>query len=118
MRLLTRQDAALLLQVGPPKKIEGKGLLLRRRTKDGLDYAGLYLIIVPIGLRRLAIQIYTLYLSQGKDAITEGQQALGLKQKSDPVHGRIILALKETALRSIEQTANRQSDPYSVEDEV
>jgi hypothetical protein len=111
-----RQEAAFLLPTGY-SKIEGRGLLLRRMTKDGLDdYAGLYAIIVPIGLRRLTIQIYTLYLSQGKDAITEGQQAVILKQNSNPVHGRITRALRDTVLQSIDQTANRPPDPFSFED--
>jgi hypothetical protein len=98
--IFKRQKAASLLSTGQAP-IEGKGLLLRRKTGDGLDYAGLYVVIVPIGLRELAFQVYTLYLSQGKDALTEGQQALALKQNSDPGHGRIIRAMKNTVQQSI-----------------
>jgi hypothetical protein len=107
-----RRKAVFLLSEGQTE-IEGKGLLLRRKIEEGLDYAGLYVIIVPIGLKKLTAQIYTLYLSQGKNAITEGQQALILKQNSDPVHGRIIRALRDTVQRSIWQTANPPPEIYS-----
>jgi hypothetical protein len=107
-----RRNAAFLLSTGRTE-IEGKGLLLRCVTNDGPNYAGLYVIIVPIGLRRLTVQIYTLYLSRDNDAITEGKQAVTLKQNNHPVHGRIIRAWRDTVARSIDQTANPQPDPYS-----
>jgi hypothetical protein len=114
--ICTRQEAVFLHSMGQ-SKIEDKGLFLSRRTKGGLDYAGLYVIILAIGLKKLTVQIYTLYLSQGKDAVTEGQQAIALKQNADPVHGRIIRALRVDILQSIEQTANLPGGMYSAEEE-
>ncbi|MDR1508255.1 MAG: leucine-rich repeat domain-containing protein [Synergistaceae bacterium] len=106
-----RHEAAFLLS-GGQKEIEGKGLLLRRSTKDGLDYAGLYVIFLPIGLKGLTVQIYTLYLSRGKDAISEGKQAMALKQNADPIHGKIIHTLRDTVRRSIDKIVNPQPDPF------
>jgi hypothetical protein len=109
--LCTRKKAIFLIPNGHTE-IEGKGLLLRYVTKDGLDYAGLYVIILPIGVKRLTVQIFTLYLSQSKDAKIEGQQALSLKQKSNPVHGRKIRAVRDIVLTTIDECANTVRDIY------
>jgi hypothetical protein len=113
--VLCERKKAVFLLLNGQTEIEREGILFRRKTKDGFDYAALYTIVFPLSIKRFTVQIYTLYLLQGKDAATEGQQALSLKQNSDPIRARKTKTMRDIILAAINESANA-IDIYGSED--